>query len=191
MCHVSCVGLKCKNICISKYEIWRINMHNQDVNYLLIHQDQANDYITAMNGYRIPMAYKKQELSSCVFTVCFHNIFLIWLSIDMIVHWYLLEFRISYFWYLSFCAVVVISRSFVRLLICRRNIGSSHNHSKDGWTLDLKCLAIKKHQIIRETCCEFVFRRFLNTFLESLSIPITIWVLTNHFCLNHESFGHL
>ena len=102
MCHVSCVGLKCKNICISKYEIWRINMHNQDVNYLLIHEDQANDYITAINGYRLPMEYKKQELSSCVFTMCLHNIFLIWLSINMIVHWYLLEFRISYFWYLFF-----------------------------------------------------------------------------------------
>ena len=134
---------------------------------------------------------KNQERSSCVFTMCLlHNIFPIWLSIDIYLS---LVFLISD---ICFLGLLFSSRgvSWGCWSAERKNriISQPFKRMVELWIWN--ALQLKKHQIIRETCCEFVFRLlhvFWVPFCKSDSITIAIWVLTNHVCLNHKSFGHL
>ena len=118
--------------------------------------------------------------------LCFHNVFASKYLWNMIVHWYLLEVSISHLWYRFFLLLLSSVGVAWGCWSAEEKIGSQ-NHSIGWWNLQLN-----KHQIIQETCCEFGFRRFFwIPCCKSLSITITIWVLTNQFCLNRKSDGHL
>ena len=120
----------------------------------LTNENQANDYITAMTGYRIHMEYKKQELSSWIFTMCLlhhANIFINWLSI-VIYSSLAFLFRIFVVVVVVVFVVVVVVDIVVAVVVIlefatlfisskRQKKNSDRIISKpsnQNWTLDLK-----------------------------------------------------
>ena len=74
----------------------------------------------------------------------------------------------------------------MRLLISSKRQKKKQDHLKTiqselNFGFEVSCNA-KEHQILKETCCEFVFDVFLGYVSANLSqLPITIWVVESIF----------
>ena len=133
------------------------------------------------------MEYKKPRAeSSCVCTMCLlRTMFIIWLSIDIYSSLVFVISDICVFWLLL--SSVGVSWG---CWSAEENIGSSHKHSI-GWLnfgFEMPCnqrnfKSLKKHVV------HLFLEVFWIPFCKSLSITITLWVLTSHFCLNHNLSG--